>query len=351
MTDGDAKPLSKPKPRRPGRAVTIEDVARVAGVSKGTVSRVLNGHDWVSPKTRQAVVEAMASTGFVASASARSLATSRTGNIAFVLGAPPVRLFEDPNYAVLLQVITEELAELDYALMLLTASTQAERARVARFVREGHVDGVILVLVGDAGTEELISLLRGNRMPAIACGHPFVGEDPLPFVAADDTPGVRQLARHFLARGYRSTAVIASHLETSGAKSRVAAFAGEAPGLVRDDLVIEAHEYSRAAGKNAMRTLLAARPGIDSVFAASDLLAAGAMDALHKADIAVPGQIAVAGFDDSTIAQQTDPQLTTVRQSVADVARQMVAQLRIGLDGGAMASVSVPTQLVIRESA
>lgn len=347
----DEKPLTKPKPRRAGRAVTIDDVARVAGVSKGTVSRVLNGHDWVSPKTRQTVLDAVASTGFAASASARSLATSRTGNIAFVLGAPPVRLFEDPNYAVLLQVVSEELAKLDYTLMLLTAGAPAERARVARFIRGGHVDGVILASVDEAATDELISLLGGKGTPAIACGHPFIGEDPLPFVAADDSRGARQLARHFLARGYRATAVIASYLETSGAKSRVAAFTSEAPGLVDDGAIIEAHEYSRAAGKSAMQELLRAGRDIDSVFAASDLLAAGALDALHEAGIPVPGQIAVAGFDDSAIAQQTIPPLTTVHQSVADVARQMVAQLSIGLDAGAMASVTVPTSLVVRESA
>lgn len=347
----EERALTKPRPRRPGRAVTIQDVARVAGVSNGTVSRVINGHDWVSAKTRAAVLEAVESTGFVASASARSLVNSRTGLIAFVLGAPPVRLFEDPNYAVLLQVVGEELAKHDYAPMLLTAASQPERARVARFVNAGHVDGVILVSVGEGESDELTSLLTNHRTPAIACGHPFSGEDPLPFVAADDTPGARQLARHFVARGYRQTAVIASHLETSGTQSRVAAFTDAAPGLVQKDRIIDAGEYSRAAGRAAMQRLLTKHPGIDSVFAASDLLAAGALDALHESRIPVPGQIALAGFDDSTIAEQTNPQLTTVRQSLADVARQMVVQLKIGLDGGAMASVTVPTSLVIRESA
>ncbi|MGP3968354.1 LacI family DNA-binding transcriptional regulator [Streptomyces sp. 6N223] len=347
----DPEGYTKPRPRRRGTAPTIADVARAAGVSKGTVSRVLNGRDWVSPQTRDRVHQAMTDTGFVANATARSLATQRTGNVAFILGTAPTRLFEDPNYAVLLQVTSEELARQDYALILLTAGTAAERHRAARFVRGGHVDGVLFVSPREERTDDLISLLRTQPVPVIACGRPFVHGDPLPFVATNDRSGATELGRHFRTRGYRRVGIIAGHLHTVGAQARVQAFTEAADGITRPEWLVDAGEYSRQSGANAMLQLLARAQGLDAVFATSDLLAEGAIDVIKQAKLRIPDDIAVAGFDDSAIAQRTSPPLTTVRQSVSAVAREMVRQLAAGVRGEPPRTLWVDTELIVRASA
>lgn len=127
------------------RKPTIRDVARVAGVSHGTVSRVLNGGHWVSPDARTAVEAAILSTGYTANHAARSLATGKSGSLAFLLTEPQHLLFSDPTFALLLRGATEALAERSMTLVLLIADTVQEQANVERYVRAGHVDGVLLV--------------------------------------------------------------------------------------------------------------------------------------------------------------------------------------------------------------
>lgn len=330
---------------------SIDDVAREAGVSKGTVSRVLNGKNWVADTTRTTVLDAVQRTGFVANASARSLATRRTGSIALVLGAPPTKLFEDPNYALILQVITNELAASDVTLMFMTASSPADRDRLAKFLRGGHVDGMVFLSAGEPRDDDLVHLMEEHPIPVIVCGHPFPDRDPLPFVAADEVEGGRLLGAHFRRRGYRRIGVIASHLESIGARLRTDSFLGEVGARSKPAWFIETDDYSFDAGHEAMRVLLDRDERLDAIFAASDVLAAGAVEAIRERGLSVPGDIAVAGFDDSAIARRTSPALTTIRQNVEEVARELVIQLTAAIDGKPSGSRTVPVELIIRESA
>ncbi|HYP74058.1 MAG TPA: LacI family DNA-binding transcriptional regulator, partial [Microbacterium sp.] len=127
------------------RRPTIRDVAAVAGVSHGTVSRVINGGHWVSPEARAAVEEAIRTTGYTTNHAARSLATGRSGSLAFLLTEPQHLLFSDPTFALLLRGAAERLAQRSMTLVLLVAGTPAERESVAHFIRAGHVDGVLLI--------------------------------------------------------------------------------------------------------------------------------------------------------------------------------------------------------------
>jgi DNA-binding LacI/PurR family transcriptional regulator len=131
--------------RGPRRRPTIHDVAREAGVSRGTVSRVLNGGRNVSPAALAAVNGAIRRTGYVVNRHARSLITGRSDSVAFLLTEPQEKLFEDPNFSVLLSGCTQALAKHDITLLLMVAATDAERRRVARYITAGHVDGVLLV--------------------------------------------------------------------------------------------------------------------------------------------------------------------------------------------------------------
>ncbi|GLL08046.1 LacI family DNA-binding transcriptional regulator [Dactylosporangium matsuzakiense] len=344
--EGDTRAGAGAEPR-----TTMEDVAREAGVSKGTVSRVMNGRNWVKPATRDAVLEAMRRTGFVANATARSLAMRRTDSVALVLGAPATRLFENPNYSLLLQVITDELALSDYSLIFMSGARPADRDRLARFLRGGHVDGVILLSAGEPEVDELIRLLQSQPIPVMVSGHPFPDGDPLPFVAADDVAGSVALGRHFVDRGYRRIGVIASHLEAAGARIRVSAFVETVGARTEPQWLVEADEFSHDAGRAAMLTLHRRAEDLDAVFAVSDALAAGVITAAGQLGLQVPADLAVAGFDDSVIAGRTTPPLTTVRQDVGAVGRELVRQLLLAIGGAEIRSIVLPVELVIRDSA
>ncbi|MGN7949345.1 LacI family DNA-binding transcriptional regulator [Microbacterium sp. 22215] len=340
---------SPPRPRRSAGRITIQDVANVAGVSIGTVSRVLNNRTWVSEDTREKVMLAVRKTGFTANASARSLVNQRTQSVALVLGAAPTTLFEDPNYAIILQEASRALADADYSLSLLTAPDAHERERVARYLRSGHVDGVLFVSPAESGSDPLLDFLESGALPTIVCGNPFAESRRIPLVQADDAPGSEALGEHFRRMQYQRTAAIVAHFDTLGPRTRVDGFQR---GLGRALVGVEPTSgYTRQAGYDAMRTILASPWAPDSVFATSDALARGAIEAAQDAGLLVPSDMAVAGFDDSSIAVRSTPSLTTVRQPVVDVARTMVREVLAGIEGQEVVGHSLPTSLIIRESA
>src|SRR5215469_10815636 len=152
------------------RRPTIEDVAAEARVSRGTVSRVLNGGHYVSPATLDAVNRAIKKTGYVVNQHARSLVTQRSESVAFILSEPAERLFSDPNFATVLRGCTQALAEHDMGLFVWIVSSPSERSRVTRFLAAGHVDGALLVSA-HAG-DPLLGLLASANVPYVACGAP-----------------------------------------------------------------------------------------------------------------------------------------------------------------------------------
>jgi DNA-binding LacI/PurR family transcriptional regulator len=330
------------------RGPTIDDVAELAGVSRGTVSRVLNGARYVSPAALKAVERAMRDTGYTVNQSARSLVTKRSNAVAFVLSEPQERLFEDPNFSVLLRCCTQALAEHDFSLVLMLESSEAERDRVLRYVRGEHVDGVLLISA-HSGDPLLAELARGV-VPAVACGKPGGVDATIPYVAAEDREGARQMTRYLLEQGRRRIGMIHCP-QVVGGQERLQGYRDVLGRKAFRRLVVDAPDYSYAAGAAAMRELLAASPDMDAVFAASDLLAAGALAELRRAGRRVPDDVAVGGFDDSRIARETDPPLTTIRQPLERVSRDMVDVLLRLIRREPVSSRVLPTELVIRGSA
>ena len=151
------------------RRPTINDVAEAAGVSRGTVSRVLNGGHWVSPDAHAAVTAAIKKTGYRMNAAARSLATARAHSIAFLLTEPHHLLFEDPNFSILMRGAADALAEKDISLVLIMASTPDEQRRALQFIEAGSVDGVLLVS-SHSGGQGIVSAINRLDLPAVACG-------------------------------------------------------------------------------------------------------------------------------------------------------------------------------------
>jgi DNA-binding LacI/PurR family transcriptional regulator len=320
---------------QPRRRPTIRDVAAAAGVSRGTVSRVLNGGHWVSPEALAAVQEAIRSTGYSANQHARSLVTGRANSVAFLLTEPQHLLFEDPTFSILLRAAAEALAAREMPLLLMVAGTQQERRRITDYVAAGHVDGVLLIS-SHRGNPVVGDLLR-QGVPTIACGEPLGYEDRIGWVSAD-------------ARGRSRVATITGPMDTPGGFRRLAGYRS-ALGEAYDDALVAHGDYSRASGQAAMRELLDRRPDLDAVFVASDLMAAGALVALREAGRSVPGDVAVGGFDDSGLAATLEPPLTTMRQPFERIASEMVRLLLEVVEGAEPARITLPTSLVERASA
>ncbi|AYF97810.1 LacI family DNA-binding transcriptional regulator [Protaetiibacter intestinalis] len=330
------------------RKPTIRDVAAAAGVSRGTVSRVINGGHWVSPDARVAVEDAIRETGFTINHAARSLATGRAGSLAFLLTEPQHLLFADPTFALLLRGAAEALTQRQMTLVLLVAGTEAERANVEHFVRAGHVDGVLLISSHEA--DPLLERLVAAGVPTVSCGLPLGHQGEVATVSVDEQRSARIMTRHLLDRGHRRIAMIAGPGDTPGGKYRLVGFREEL-GAAFDPALVEEGDYSQESGTAAMTRLLATGAEFDAVFAASDLMAAGAIAALRKAGLRVPEDVAVAGFDDSGLAATHEPPLTTMRQPWELISESMVQLLLDVIAGGPQREIVLPTTLVVRESA
>jgi DNA-binding LacI/PurR family transcriptional regulator len=331
------------RPRRP----TIEDVARRAGVSRGTVSRVLNGGRHVSPRALAAVERAVRETGYTANPSARNLVTRRANSVAFVLTEPQDRLFDDPNVNTILRACTQALAAADIPLVLMVAGDDDERSRAVRFLNGGHADGVLL-MSAHAG-DPLMDMLVGSGIPVVACGKPLGHEFDIPYAAGDDRHGAQLAVRHLTERGRRRIATVTGPPDTPGGIDRLAGYRDVVGSRVPRRYVAEG-DYTRDGGERAMRQLLEVAPDLEAVFVASDVAALGAMQALRRAGRRVPDDVAVVGYDDSHVAASADPPLTTVRQPFARVAAEMVRLLRDAIHGAEPSASLLPNELVVRES-
>lgn len=329
------------------RRPTIKDVATAAGVSRGTVSRVINGGHWVSPQAQKAVEQAISSTGYRTNHHARSLVTGRANSVAFLLTEPQNLLFADPTYSLLLRGAAEELARRGMTLILLVAGTEAERENVAAYVGAGHVDGVLLISSHE--NDPLVGSLLDQGIPTVACGLPLGYAGRVASVSVDEDGGARAMVRHLAEAGRRRIAMIAGPLDTPGGRFRLEGYRHER-GDAFDDGLVAYGDYSAASGSAAMDELLDRAPDLDAVFAASDLMAAGAIATLRRRGLRVPQDVAVGGFDDSGLAETLDPPLTTMHQPFDRISSEMVTLLLELIAGAPQKSVTMPARLVVRRS-
>lgn len=340
-------------PTTPGtgrKRPTIRDVAREAGVSYATVSRVLNGREWVSPEAVRSVQDAIARTGYTANQHARSLATGRSGSIAFLLTEPQHLLFDDPNFAVLLRGVAQALSARELTLILMIASSPEERTRAVTYLSGGHVDGILLV--SPHSGDPLLGQLVKAGVPIVACGRVLGHEDAISSVSADEWAGARSAVEHLLAAGCRRVVHIAGPQDTSGGVDRLRGYqdALAAHGIAAEPSYIERGDWSHESGTAAMRALLERVPDLDAVFAASDAMAAGTLPVLRAAGRDVPGDVRIVGFDDSGMAATLHPPLTSVRNPLDRISEEMVRLLTDVIAGRTPLSITVPTMLTLRES-
>jgi DNA-binding LacI/PurR family transcriptional regulator len=331
---------------------TLEVVAARAGVSRATASRVLRGSSNVSAAAREAVLRAADEMAYTVNRAARSLVTRRSDSIAFLVAEDEERMFHDPYFLGVLRGAQAEAAAAGMQLVFVIAATPAEVRQFATFVSGGHVDGVLLVSLH--GDDRVARQLEGLGVPTVLNGRPFRADEQLYSVDSDNVAGARTAAELLIARGARTCATITGPLDMSVGQDRLRGFrlALEHAGLALPDEAIVAGDFSVAGGAAAAERLLDAVPDVDGLFAASDLMALGAMRVLAARGRRVPDDVAVVGFDDVREAQLASPPLTTMRQRLGDLGRTMTRVLlsRIAGDDVALRTV-LPTELVRRESA
>jgi DNA-binding LacI/PurR family transcriptional regulator len=327
---------------------TLEAVARRAGVSRATVSRVVNGSPTVAESIQQVVRQAVAELGYVPNLAARSLVTQRTDSIALVLPESASRVFSDDQFFPgIVHGVSQELEEADKQLVLLMAGSAAGHDRLERYATARHVDGVLFASMH--GADPLPGMLTRIGIPVICSGRPL-GGPAVPFIDVDHAGGVSRAVRHLLDSGRKRIATIAGPQDMVAGVDRLAGYRAELSGSGR--AVVAFGDFTRESGAVAMRQLLADDPAVDAVFVASDLMAHGALRTLREAGRRVPDDVAVIGFDDIELARYTDPPLTTVRQPIREIGRQMARQLlRLAAGERVEPAVVLPTELILRDSA
>jgi DNA-binding LacI/PurR family transcriptional regulator len=313
---------------------TLETVAERAGVSRATVSRVVNGDDRVANALRASVEDAIRELGFVPNHAARSLATRRTGSVALIVA--------DRQAWSVAGAVRDALATFDLQLLVLVSADGDANGRLAAYARS-HVDGVLLLTEDD----DLPRRLAEWQVPVVVGGRT---EQPLPGVTSvdvDNIGGGRLAARRLLGGGRRRLGLVTGPLERRADADREAGFrqAAEVQHLVRGD-------GTAASGERGMRALLAGVPDLDGVFVADDVMAIGALHALAVAGRRVPDDVAVVGFGDIDLAALSTPPLTTIRTPWTTQARRMVALLAERMaSADAPANVVLEVELVGRDSA
>lgn len=331
-------------------AATLEMVAERAGVSRATVSRVVNGSPRVTAETLTAVNAAIAELNYTPNRAARSLANRRSMAIALVIPEDTTRFFGDPYFAAIVQGISTVLESTDYVLNLHLASSTGSFDKTVAYLLGGNADGA-LVVSHHSGDHVLADL--GSSIPVVFGGRPL---DPNAtesyFVDVDNAIAAGDGTRFLIERGRRRIGTIAGPGDMPAGIDRLAGWRSALTDAGLPSTAIAHGDFTLAGGIRATRELLDAHPDLDAIFVASDLMAMGTVTVLRERGIAVPEQVAVMGFDDSPAALASEIPLTTVRQPSVEQGERMARVLLGLLDGESVPRRHImPTEVVVRESA
>jgi LacI family transcriptional regulator len=301
-------------------SLTLENIAKLAGVSRATASRVVNNQPNVRPEVRERVWQVIRENDYHPNLSARSLVTHRTNLIALVV---PERnnsnLLEVPYFQLLLKGIVEVCAANDYFTTLVTTPFSIDRYDFRRRVLAGNMfDGVIVSLA--RAPESLLNLLQESEKPFVCVGRPF--EHPrVHFVDVDNFGGARDATNHLIRLGHRRIATITGPQDISDGADRFTGYknALEYAGMPYDERLVAYGDFTKESGIAGIKQLLPHKP--TALFCADDWMAVGVLEVLRAEGVRVPDELSIVGFDDDALSAMTNPPLTTVFQPVADLGR------------------------------
>jgi len=334
---------------RNGKRTSLEDVARKAGVSRSTVSRVINNDPNVKTETREHVLKIIEQERFNPSTVARSMVTGRTQVIGVVFPHEYHVFFNDPYYfPALLEGVADMATRRDYAMLLwVRQSGEDEGIFYRRILQNGLMDGVI---IASDSKNSLVNYLADMQIPLATVERPSRNPEHVSYVSIDNFAATRTVIEHLISLGRRRIALVAGAVDNMDAQDRLEAFRqvmGEA-GLPNDLIVYG--DFQRDAAYQATKPLL--DKNIDAIFASSDMMAQGVYAALQEAGMTIPDDVAVVGFDDLPTASLLRPALTTIRQPIREkgaVATGLLLDIVEGKQTEAR-HVVLPTTLIVRES-
>lgn len=330
--------------------LTLEDVAKLAGVHRSTVSRVINNSPNVSPEVRKRVLKVIQTTGYQPNAVARSLASQRSNVIGLVLPRSVSSFFTDPFFPHLTQGIAFGCNNNNLTLSLFLAGTREDEEKILpRISRRGLLDGILIQ--SGRPDETMINHLTKANIPSAILGRPFE-PDGLSYIDVDNVSGAMKATQHLIDLGYQRIATITGNHDSTVTTDRLEGFkkAIDAANTEIEDTLIAEGDFSESSGYLAMKTLLPSKP--DAVFAASDIMAAGAMRAIQESGLRVPEDVAIVGFDDVPIARQMEIRLTTIKQPITRFGIKAVELLIDLIENGPKPArrIILDTELVIRDS-
>ncbi|MDU0366628.1 LacI family DNA-binding transcriptional regulator [Microbacterium sp. KSW4-17] len=327
---------------------TIEEVAARAGVSRSTVSRVVNGSTAVSPAALEAVRRAIDELQYVPNRAARSLASRQTRAIALVIPEQTDRFFGDPFFASIVAGIGEVIGDSDYIMNMLIASDDAS-AKALAYLRGGSVDGAI---VASHHTSDTFLDRVADVVPVVYGGRPARVRADDYYVDVDNVEGGRVATSYLLARGHRRIATVSGPTDMPAGIDRLQGFRDAMAEAGLQPVAVENGDFTEVGGALAMARVLAAGECPDAVFVASDLMARGAYTVLREKGLEPGRDVAVMGFDDSAVSTALSPALTTVRQPSLTQGRYMASVLLDILAGRPAAHATIlPTEVIERGSA
>lgn len=330
------------------RKLTLEDIGNLAGVSRATVSRVINNYPHITPEVRERVLEVIRETGYRPNKIAQSLASNRSGMIGLVIPHDANTIMTNPYFMHLINSITSATNQNDLTLALFLFHSTDEEDRVAQSLfNTSLVDGVIIT--ADRREDSFVAQLVEHGVPVAFIGKPEPGID-VPYVNVDNVEGGSLATEHLIKRGCTRIGAITARYNTAG-EDRYVGYRKtlDANGIAYDESLVADGDFSQESGYYAMRQILdTASP--DAVFVSSDQMALGAQRAIREAGLRIRDDVAIVGFDDLPIAAHAEPPLTTIRQPVEQLGPAAIELLQQTIEKGPsmVHSRVLPVELVVR---
>jgi DNA-binding LacI/PurR family transcriptional regulator len=329
--------------------VTIDLVAKSAGVSRATVSRVMNGSAKVSPERVRAVKKAIAKYNFTPNATARRLAGGQSGLIALLMEESSEEFFQNPFWGEVVQGFSAAITDAGMHPLLLIRPKSGTEESLFSTLRAGQMDA--LAIFSWHRPMKSFEKLLDPKMKVVLGGD-LGGSKNFPFVDVDNIKGGYLATKHLIDLGCKNILTITGDLKLQSGRDRLDGYeqALKSSGLkINDDLVLHG-DYTQAKAESLINRLISSKVRFDGVFAGNDLSAVGAINVLMKNGMDVPRKVKVVGFDDSPIARHNEPSITTVRQPIRELGAEVAAMILALLDGQEVENKVLDVKLIKRDS-